>query len=79
MTDAPPDRLQKLWGHLGNMTPDQIKESIRQVRADRRITKQRTAVKKKARETSDTARLKIKDLASSLSPEALERLLKGMK
>jgi hypothetical protein len=79
MDDTPPDRLQKLWGHLGNMTPEQIRESIRQVRADRRIVKQRTAVKKKARDTSDSARLKIKDLASDLSPDALERLLRGMK
>jgi len=72
------DRLEKLWGHIGNMDPDEIREHIRKVRADRRLTKTRITVKKKTKVGSDAARTKMKSLLDGMSEADKERLLKEL-
>jgi len=72
------DRLEKLWGHLDNMTPDQIREHVRRIRADRRLSKQRPSVIKSVKATSDTAKTKARKLLAGADADMIERILKRM-
>jgi hypothetical protein len=72
------DRLEKLWGHLGDMTPDQIRERIREIRNERRVVKMRTTVKKTVKQTSDAAKTKMKKLLVGMTPEEMARMLKDL-
>lgn len=73
------DRLEKLWGHLGNMTPDQLRAHIIKVRSERRIVKMKTAAKKTTKQTSDTAKTKARKLMGGIDSAAMARLLKDLK
>lgn len=75
--DNSAERIERLWGHLGNMTPDEIREHIRRTRGERKKRKEKAAVKKATRVKADKAQGKVKDLAST-DPELLERLLKEL-
>lgn len=72
------DRLEKIWGHLSNKTPDEIREHIRGIRADRRLLKLRSGAKKTAKISSDTAKTKAQKLLRDVDPEMLERMLRNM-
>lgn len=72
------DRIEKLWGHLGNMTPDQIRDHIRKTRTDRKIRKVSATKKKQEVKTQEKKKDKVKDVLKGLSPEAIERLMKGL-
>ena len=71
-------RLDALVQSLTNMTDDELLAKIREVRKDRKISKQAV----KTRSTA-TARVKKKEnvisLLDSLSKEERDRLLKGLK
>lgn len=75
--DDTPDRIEKLWGHLGNLDADQLREQIRRVRADRKIVKLRNSVKKTTRVRSDAAKTKVVKLATA-DPDMVRRLLEQM-
>lgn len=72
------DRIEKLWGHLGNMSPDQIREHIRKTRSDRKIRKAPKATAKKEVKTKEKSKEKAKISLKGLSPEALERIMKDL-
>ena len=72
------DRLDKLWPHLSHMTPDQLREHVRRIRADRRLTKQKSSTIKKAKVSSDSARVRAKGLVAKLDPAALARMLRDL-
>lgn len=71
------DRIeaQKLWAYMENMTPEQLEERIKQIRAERRIYKARPAKVKKA---SISAKEKVKGMLDGLSPAEIEQLMKDL-
>ena len=72
------NRIEKLWGHLENMTPDELRAHIRKIRNDRKIRKVSRTVKKTAAKKTDSATEKAKKALAGLSPDAIERLMKGL-
>ncbi len=76
-SDNAPDRIEKLWQHFGNMDADQIREHIRRVRMDRRVTKVKNADKKTVRVKSDAAKVKARSIAAK-DPDMIRRLLEQM-
>lgn len=78
MTEQIDDRLEKLWGHIGNMTPDEMRAHIVRIRNDRRTTKVKTATKKSVKQTSDTAKTKVKKLLSGVDAATMARMLKEL-
>ncbi len=72
------DRIEKLWGHLENMSPDQVRDHVRKIRTDRRVKKLSKTVKKAVTAKKEASTDKAKKALDALSPEAIERLLKGM-
>jgi hypothetical protein len=72
------DRLQKLWGHLGDMTPDQLRQHVIKIRNERRITKARVSIKKTVKQSSDAAKGRVKKMLGSMDPEAMARILKDL-
>lgn len=75
--DNAPDRIEKLWKHMGNLSPDQLRDHIRKVRQDRRIVKVRNSEKKTVRVKSDAAKVKARKVASE-NPDLIKRLLEQM-
>lgn len=73
------DRLEKLWGHLGHMTPDELRQHIVKIRAERRIVKMKTATKKTQKQASDTAKTKAKKLLAGVDANMVARMLKDLK
>lgn len=73
------DRVEALWGHLGDMSADEIKAHIRKLRADRRLIKAKNSVKKDSKQKSDGARSRATKLAATMDPEALARMLRDLK
>lgn len=73
------DRLEKLWGHIGHMTPEQARAHIVRIRADRRVSKVKTTVKKAGIKKSDTALTELRKLITKGQEEMLMRVLKGLK
>jgi hypothetical protein len=72
------DRLEAIWGHLGNMTPDELRQHIVKIRSERRLIKTKRADKKKAVNKSDTAKTRMRKMLAGLSPEDAMKLLKGL-
>jgi hypothetical protein len=71
------DRLEKLWPHLGNMTPDELRQQIIRIRAERRLIKMKSATKT-ARQTSDTAKAKARKLLADMDPATMAKMLKDL-
>lgn len=73
------DKLEAAFGHLGNLSEEELRARVRQVRKDRRIAKVSKTVKKAAKAKSDTARTKVKKTADALNDKDLVlRMLKEM-
>jgi hypothetical protein len=76
------DKLERMFGHLSNMTPDELRAHVRQVRADRRQTKIRPGVVRKAKRETLNDNEKAKKLIAKVSDLELlarmvEKALKG--
>lgn len=72
------DRLEKLWGHLGNMTPDELRAHIVKIRSERRLIKMKTATKKTVKQSSDTAKTRARKLLTGVDAAAMARMLKDL-
>lgn len=68
-------RLSRLRKPLSDMTPDEQYDLIRAIRADRRITKERPSIRRKAARSSDKSKTELSKLLAGLSPEEVEALL----
>jgi hypothetical protein len=66
-------KLDALWPHIKTMTPEQIRERIREIRTSRRQPK--VGTKKSARVASDKRVTKAKELSAGLSQEEINELL----
>jgi hypothetical protein len=73
------DKLEAMFGHLGNLSPDELRARVRAVRADRRIGKTKNSTKKKAKVSSDTAKTRLKSLVAKIgNDDLLEQMLKEL-
>lgn len=71
------DKLERMFGHFGNLSPDELRAKVRQTRADRRMAKAKPAAVKKAKRDTDSAKTKAQKLIQKAGNlELLERLLK---
>ena len=68
-------RLDGLRKNVIDMTPEELREQIRYIRKDRRITKEKKSEKKARVKTSTAAKGKASKVLKGMSPEQLERLL----
>lgn len=73
------DRMQDVWGHIENMTPDELRAHILKIRAERRQIKMRNSVKKTVKQTSDAAKTRMQKMLSGMDAEAVARMLKDLK
>ena len=69
------NRLAKLRKPLDEMSSDELHDLVRHIRADRRLTKERPSVKRKAARSKDKDKSKLASLLDGLTPEELEALL----
>jgi hypothetical protein len=72
------DRIQRLWGHITDMTEDQLRDHIRKIRSDRRVLKAKPGVKKQIKVSSDKARDRARSLLADADTDMIARILKGM-
>lgn len=73
------DKLERMFGHLGNLSSDELRARVRKVRADRRITKPWAGAAKRAKRSIETAKGTAKTKAKRLIGKDLELLQKIMK
>lgn len=76
-TDQSEDRITKLFGNLNNLSEDELRAKVRQVRQDRRVKKEKTTDRKKRIAQSNSARDKAEKLLASLTPEQIAKLMGG--
>ena len=75
MTSSNPERINKLFSYMEGMSPEQLDERIKQIRAERRNYKKRPAkIKKESLKASATA----KDLLAGMSEAEIAALLKDL-
>jgi hypothetical protein len=74
------DKLERLFGHFGNLTPDEQRARIRQIRADRRLAKARPGAVKKAKKAAETTKAKgdarVKKLVQTADLDVLKRIMR---
>ena len=68
------DRIGQLWPTISNMSPDELKEHVRQIRADRRKVKKPAKTKKATVNKSEATANRIKKLVGD-NPALLAKLL----
>ena len=73
MTD---DRIQRLWGHIETMTPDEIRNAIRHNRHDRRVRKVTAAQRKVEKVRGSSTKSKLMKLLEA-NPDLLRELEDG--
>ena len=69
------NRLAELKKPLEEMTHDEQRELIRLIRADRRLTKERPSVKRKAARSKGRDMEKLTKLLAGMTPEEIAALL----
>lgn len=72
--DKNPDRIRQLWPTLTDMTPDELREHVRKIRADRRQKKVTPKAKKASISSSETKANKIRKLLAD-NPALVAKLL----
>lgn len=72
------DKLERVFGHLGNFTEDELRARVRQTRADRRMAKARPGAVKKAKRSADITRVKSKKLVEKADLTALQKIMRDM-
>lgn len=70
-----PDRLSELRPSILDMDPEALREHVRRIRADRKITKERSSVKKTVARSKDKDKSALNKLLDGLSEEEIEALL----
>jgi len=71
-------RLDSIRKNLLNMDPEELREHVRQIRRDRRITKEKPAAKVAKRVTGAKAKDALTKLMDSLTPEQREKILREL-
>lgn len=71
-------RLEDLRKSLLDKTPDELRERIRQIRAERRIYKEPRRVKKARATTTANNQSKMAKLLEAMSPEEREKFLQSL-
>lgn len=61
-----------------DMSPEELREHVRRIRADRKVHKDRPATLKKRKVASDKERNSLTKALGKLSDEQLQALLKGL-
>lgn len=69
-------RLSALRKPLTEMTEEELRAHVLEIRADRLINKERPAEKKKARAKSAKAKSSTQDLLDNMTPEEKAKLLR---
>jgi hypothetical protein len=75
INDQSEDRVTRLFGNLNNLSEDELRAKVRQVRQDRRVRKEKTTDRKKRIARSNSARDKAEKLLASMTPEQLTKLM----
>lgn len=70
-------RLDELRQNLLDMSPEQLRERVREIRRERRITKEKPATKVAKRVAGAKAKDQLGKMLSGLTPEQIAKLLKG--
>lgn len=71
-------RLSELRKPLQDMTAEELREHIRHIRSDRRLTKTRPAVKQARARSSGKSKDKVDKALGGLSKDQLEALLREL-
>lgn len=69
------DRLDTLRKNLVDMTPEELREKVRNIRAERKAKKERPATIKKQREKKAKDKSALMAAMDKMSPEQLKALL----
>lgn len=69
------DRITRLFGDLGQLSDEELRAKVRQVRQDRRVKKEKTADRKKKIARSNAARDKAEKLLATMTPEQIAKLM----
>lgn len=72
------DRLEKAFGNLMDMTPDELRARIVQIRSERRLIKAKRADKKNVKVTSDTAKTRMRKMLSGMDPAEVAKMMKEL-
>lgn len=72
------DKLERMFGHLGNMSNDELRSRVRKIRADRRVTKPWAGAAKRAKKATEAAKTKAKKKIASIDLELAAKILKEM-
>jgi len=70
--------LDKLRKDIKNMTLDELRDHVRQIRGDRRVTKERSSEKKVRVRRSNSAKGKAGKALDKMSPDQLAALLREL-
>ena len=70
------NRLARLRKPLEEMTAEEAHDLIRRIRADRRLTKERPSVRRKAAASKDKDKTALSKLLAGMSLEEIDALLK---
>lgn len=70
-------RLDKLRQNLLDMSPEQLRERVREIRRERRIVKEKPAAKVAKRVEGAKAKQQLAKLLEGMSPEQISKLLRG--
>lgn len=71
-------KLDDVKKNLLDMSPDELREKIREIRADRRISKEPKKVQKTKVRQQDSAKTRMNKLLEKLSPEERREFLEAM-
>jgi hypothetical protein len=69
------NRLHALRKSLLEMSPEELREHIRRIRAERRVIKVKPSTKRKAKVKSNRSAAKVVNMLHTLTPEELKLLL----
>lgn len=70
-------KLNLLRQSLLDMSPEQLRERVREIRRERRITKEKPAAKVAKKVAGTKAKDELTKLLSAMTPEQIAAILKG--
>lgn len=71
-------RLEDLRQDLRAMNPDELRAKLREIRGDRRISKESGKTKKTKAKSEDKAKNNMQSLMAGMSPEELAAIIKEL-
>jgi len=69
------NRLRELRKNLLEMSPDELREHVRRIRAERRIVKEKASAKRKAKVKSNRSASKVVNMLHTLTADEIRLLL----